>query len=688
MPARAWWLSLLLILSAPARSADTSSPHPWAEVLAAVGLTRDTLRFDRLDMANYGGQEFLLPYFDAVHQDPLRGFSYARILEAAALAAAPSCVELATLGGVRIGEGVRPALLGDPNQRAEEASRKPGALAAAVEAVFQTSGRSLAAAREQALARSAAAVPPDVAQAAAYLLRAELAALQWRARAFREFTSVDLRALWPKVANAAADSDDLFDPAVDRLMHRADLGQLLVGGIDLAAAVDRVVAALTKRAGAERFGFDIDTPLGRICLHGAQNDTYPGDRPYLLILDTGGDDTYRGGGATCDADHPASVLIDLAGNDRYIETPELDQTPMARSVVRKKASPRPTFGAGVMGYGILVDSGGNDTYRARTITQGCGVFGVGILQDRAGDDRYDAYANSQGHGRFGVGVLADLAGSDEYRCFTASQGYGGAKGFGLLVDTGGQHDLYEANDTVIDFPSAQTKDHNTSLSQGAGNGRRADYLDGHSLAGGIGALVDDGGDNTYTAGLFAQGAGYWYGMGMLASGKGNDTYRGLWYVQGSAAHFAVGILRDEGGDDHYVATHNMAQGAGHDYSLGILYDAAGNDRYEAPNLSLGSGNANGIGIFWDRLGDDTYIVQPGTTLGRASIEASGRNSIRERDLTLGIFLDTGGKDTYPTDLPWARNNALWTMRDSGAPPQPVMRGAGLDTEAPEMAEPE
>lgn len=558
----------------------------------------------------------------------------------------------------------------------------------AIEEACRLDGARMSASAKSALARKAAVVPPDVAKASAYLLFAELNALRWRQKAFRQFSPAQLRALWPKVAGAAADSDDLLDPDTDRLMHGVDLKALMVGGVDLSAAIDRAVATLTKRTGTERYAFDADTPLGRISLHGAQNDAYGGGRPYLLILDTGGDDTYRGGGASFDADHPVSLLIDLAGNDRYVETPDLDRTTIAKSPERKKASPHPTFGAGVMGYGILVDLAGNDVYCARTLTQGCGVFGVGILQDRAGDDRYDAYANAQGHGRFGVGALADLAGVDEYRCFTASQGYGGTMGFGLLADTGGQSDLYEANDNVIDFPSAQTKDHNTSLAQGVGNGRRADYLDGHSLAGGIGALVDDGGDNTYTAGLFAQGAGYWYGMGMLCSGKGNDTYRGVWYVQGSAAHFAIGILRDEGGDDRYVATHNMAQGAGHDYSLGILFDAAGNDRYAAPNLSLGGGNANGIGIFWDRQGDDTYVVKPSTTLGRASIEASGRNSIRERDLTLGVFLDTGGKDAYPADLPWARNNALWTMRDSGAPPLPVMRGAGLDTEAPETDEPE
>jgi hypothetical protein len=147
------------------------------------------------------------------------------------------------------------------------------------------------------------------------------------------------------------------------------------------------------------------------------------------------------------------------------------------------------------------------------------------------------------------------------------------------------------------------------------------------------------------------------------------------------------VLYDEGGNDDYTATMNMAQGAGHDFGPGFLIDESGNDRHEAPNLSLGGGNANGFGFYWDKSGDDVYIVQPSTTLGRASIEASGRNSIRERNLTLGIFLDTSGADRYPAALPWAKDNALWTMAQSGGSSLPAARGAGLDTEQKETPEP-
>lgn len=659
----------------------------WDRVLAAVGLTKETSRFDFLDMANWGGDAFLLPYFHAMHADPLRIPFYARILRQNALAVAASAGDLVLLAGLRINAATRRALLGDPLAADAQKTTAPDAMVQAMKAVYAAAGTPLTKTQETRLKAAAQTVPADVAQQAALIIYVELRAVQWRNRAVAKLARRNLRSVFNKLMGRNPDSNAALDEEIEALRHKVDLKYLLVGGQELAMAADRAAAALAQRTGTERFAFDWDTPLGRVSLHGAQDDTYPGDRPYLLIVDTGGNDTYYGGGATYDAMHPVSVLLDLAGDDRYLERPELAHTPVAQFAGRRAGSKRPTFGAGVLGYGILIDVAGNDLYRSLNNTQGRGLFGVGLLQDRSGNDRYDCYMLGQGSASFGVGVLADLSGSDEYRCFTASQGFGATKGGGLLVDAGTEDDLYEANDTVIDFPSPQTPEHNASLAQGAGFGRRADYLDGHSMAGGIGVLVDGGGQNTFSGGLFCQGAGYWYGAGMLLTGTGDDTYRGVWYVQGAAAHFAVGVLYDEGGNDHYVATTNMAQGAGHDFAGGFLIDAAGDDRHEAPNLSLGAGNVNGFGFFWDKAGDDTYIVSPSTTLGRASIEASGQGTIRERDLTIGIFLDTGGQDTYPAELPWAQNNSLWTMAQSGAAPIPAVRGAGLDSEASNTPEP-
>ena len=668
----------------------TRASAPWEQLLGAVGLTRDTARFDLLDMASFGGGELRLAWFNAVHQDPLRIPSYARSLRQSVLTAAPSTAELAMIGGLRMGEGTRRTLIADPVAALAERAGRPHALAEAIGAIHSHAAQPLDPKRMARLRAQSAQVPPDVARAAALILQAELAAIRLRERALARVPSARRGDLWSRLSRVVPqDGQEPLDAATLDLLQSVDMKLLLAGGIDLCAAVDRAAGVLIGRRGGERFDFDWSTPLGEVRLSGAGRHVWTSASACLLRIDTEGDDLYVGGvGSSQSLDHPAGVCVDIAGNDRYLSHPALEQTAVA-------ALPRPgqadgplargtqgrSLGSGTLGWGILVDCAGNDLYRGLGGSMGAALFGMGILQDRAGDDRYDACFHGQGAATFGVGVLADLSGRDEYRCFSRAQGYGGTKGFGLLVDAGQGDDLYEANDSVIDFPSPQDKAHNVSLAQGAGYGRRADYSDGHSLAGGIGALVDGGGSNRFSCGVFGQGVGYWYGAGILSAGDGPDAYEGVWYVQGASAHFAVGVHHDVGGNDRYRATHNMAQGAGHDFGPGFLLDEAGNDRHEAPNLSLGGGNANGFGFFWDRAGDDVYVVRPSTTLGRGSIEASGRGTIRERCLTLGLFLDCGGQDTYPADLPWARNEAVWTMADSGPPPIPAVRGAGLDTDA-------
>ncbi len=655
--------------------------NAWDTVLAAAGLARATCRFDPLDAALYGGGEFRLPYFDALHQDPLRIPYHARVVRETVARSAGSLAPLVTFAGIRIGEGTRLDLMGDPLKAEAEAAAKPGALAAVVMEMLKVGGKPLPRAQAAQITRSLAGVPAETQKLAALLLSTEVRALRWRTKALAGLPKPVLGRAFAAITAPADNEDDLAqDEAMEEVQRRIDLKHLLVGAELLSYGLDKAAAAPEQPA--VRFACDVDTPLGRIAVHGSQDDTYE-PRAYLLILDTGGADTYRAGGGNTSASHGASIIVDLAGNDRYASAPAMDATPLAQLPARKGRR-APAFGGGVLGYGMVLDRAGADLYRSAGCTQGFGAFGTGALLDLSGDDHYDCHTLGQGAARFGVGVLADRVGADDYKCFTTSQGFGETKGFGLLADMGADKDAYEANDTVIDFPSPQSAQHNATLAQGMGYGRRADYTDGHSLSGGVGVLADDGGANSYACGIFGQGVGYWYGVGMLLSGVGNDTYTGAWYVQGSEAHFAVGVLDDAGGNDTYKATMNMAQGAGHDFGIGFLLDRGGNDRYEAPNLSLGGGNANGIGLFWDASGDDTYVVAPSVTLGSGTKDATVKGTLRERAITLGLFLDTGGRDTYPAAIPGARDNARWSMQDA---PLPAIRGAGLDVDAPSTPEP-
>ena len=224
-------------------------------------------------------------------------------------------------------------------------------------------------------------------------------------------------------------------------------------------------------------------------------------------------------------------------------------------------------------------------------------------------------------------------------------------------------------------PSAQTDEHNASLSQGVGFGKRADYTDGHSWAGrrGVFSAIRKGmtltppGSSPRGVPTGSHSACYW-------DGSGHDSYSGVWYVQGSGAHFAVGYLDDFDGNDTYSATHNMAVGAGHDFTVGFLNERAGNDIYTVPNLSLGGGNANGIGLFHDHSGDDQYNTSAGTTLGRANASSKGIRSFLQ---VFGIFIDGGGNDTYSE--PYATNGSKWISPASNKDePNRLEIGVGID----------
>ena len=414
---------------------------------------------------------------------------------------------------------------------------------------------------------------------------------------------------------------------------------------------------------------EFDSPFGSIILNGANsNDTYTGANSCLLI-DTKGNDSYLGCfGATSSATNCSSVVIDVEGDDVY----------------RNKNKDQPSFGAGILGLGAVIDLAGNDTYESVDMAQGAGVMGAGLLIDYAGNDTHKAMYMCQGAATFGVGACVDFAGTDTFECYGYGQGYGYSKGFGLMYDKSG-NDTYIANDTDIISPSAQNPKHNNSMAQGVGNGRRADYLDGKSMSGGCGMLIDDQGDDTYSCGVFGQGTAYWYGVGILNDKSGNDTYKGLWYVQGATAHFAISEFKDDEGDDHYYAYQATSLGTGHDFSCSWHIDTSGNDIYDCSmtidgqqqwgGLMIGCGNETGLGIFINIGGDDVYNAKADNMFGGSYI-ASGLvpDGIRNEMLCMGYFIDIGGNDTYLLDR--CKQNDKWLRVNPDRPK--IQVGIGID----------
>ena len=401
-----------------------------------------------------------------------------------------------------------------------------------------------------------------------------------------------LRQALPNVLDRTSSGSDLEEVSEGRALveaiGKADLGQLRVIAALLAGLAD---PALADRLRNEfRDHSPIAPPdwladqvsgnilhaerhdLGAIIVGGPGNNRYTG--PAALIIDLGGDNMYA-----LPPGDPVRVIIDLEGNDQYLGLAD-GQT-----------------GGAVFGVSLLVDHGGDDLYTGGRVSQGAAVLGVGMLIDHGGNDRFIAQELAQGAGLGGLGVLLNLGGDNEYLASKFAQGYGGALGAGLLHDQAG-NDRYLSG---LKHPSSYGEPgHFQSFSQGVGMGFR------DSLAGGLGWLVDESGDDHYQGGHFSQGIGYYLGLGLLLDHQGNDVYRGGRYSQGAAAHLGAGVLIDLAGDDDYAGQVSASQGAAWDLALGMLIDCAGNDRHRANEFALGAAAQNAIGIFVGPEGDNRY----------------------------------------------------------------------------------
>jgi len=375
----------------------------------------------------------------------------------------------------------------------------------------------------------------------------------------------------------------------------------------------------------------IDTPVGTILIGGRGKNQYHLDQmpDVVALIDLGGDDTYLEGAVSFY--RPVMVLLDLAGNDTY------------------RAAKPGVQGGAILGVSLLVDLQGNDTYLARDVAQGSAVAGVGILIDHQGDDQYIALRRVQGHALAGLGLLLDRAGNDQYRGALWTQGFGGPLGMGILDDLDGADHYYTGGyylDTYEETPGYE------GWGQGVGAGLR------QVANGGIGVILDGGGDDVYEYDYLAHGGGYWCGMGFARDFGGNDrrlgatlkAYDGSERTQarfqrfgvGWGCHYALGFLFDDQGDDTYGGT-IMGLGMAWDDSVGLLCDFGGQDRYEATGgLTQGVGAQAGLGILFDYDGNDAY-------LGQNQGYASSTNTYHPTLGSGGNFsfvIDYGGKDEY------------------------------------------
>jgi hypothetical protein len=629
-----FWLAVSMIVLGHGQSPAWSEKELLNKAAARFNKNLADFRIDPADLAFYGAGEFQLKLFSVFMNDPVKAAPYIRVLTRTLLNNADSLWMLSFFSWARIDEGVRRGLIERPEKVLRDSLTKLNDLR---RTLIQTGF-------ESSLARS---LPDSIAFGLSMILLQVEKSHEWIKSGVGDISGADIDTI---IKGLLSEEGDAFsNTKVKRLIETADLKSLAAGSMDLCYVLQAAVQCMQTAAWDQRV--DIKTPWGKLALGSLGNDEYD-EPPYMLVIDWGGDDTYVSGGVA-DIKTPVSVIVDYKGDDTY------------RGTIGS--------GTGICGYGMVVDMQGDDHYRAGAWGLGAGMFGQGIIYDRSGNDEYSTDRYGEGAGLFGTGIIADAGGNDTYSGFQCCQGFGFVKGCGVLLDASGD-DNYVARDDTAKYPSPQSAQHNASLSQGMGYGVRADFTDGHSLAGGVGMLIDGIGADRYSCGVFGQGCGYWFGTGVLADYEGNDEYSGVWYTQGAGAHFAVGVLLDSAGDDRYVSTMNMAQGAGHDFTLGLLVDYSGDDAYDAPNLSLGSGNANGMGLFMDQSGNDKYNTHGGITLGGASTESRG--GLRDLMKTLGIFIDGGGQDSYKE--PSIGNGKYWRQKPPLGPPLETEWCIGLD----------
>jgi hypothetical protein len=369
----------------------------------------------------------------------------------------------------------------------------------------------------------------------------------------------------------------------------------------------------------------LSSKAGPVIIGGAGRNIYKTSA--ALIIDLGGDDLYTGKTGVVLGGQQISAIFDLDGNDEYLATELFAQ------------------GSGILGIGLLYDLAGNDLYVGTGFSQGSAVLGIGLLGDLDGNDRYFGEEFNQGAAFWGAGLLLDARGNDYYQSNLFAQGVGGVKGLGGLLDNSGD-DFYFAGGR--DKSSYGTSGVFQGSSQGLGIGFRG------YTSGGIGLLLDGNGADSFWAGNFSQGTGYFFGLGIIRNfGADDDTYTASRYGQGSSAHSAAGILIDDGGNDLYTGYNIALQGAAWDLGMAAFVDKKGNDSYHGSNgFSQAASSHNGMAFFIDEQGIDQYF----------GVQAQAENNDYHGGPSLSFFIDGGGdQDVYASGL----NNSVTVSGEHG-----------------------
>jgi len=330
-----------------------------------------------------------------------------------------------------------------------------------------------------------------------------------------------------------------------------------------------------------------NTAFGKIILGTIRDDIYHMQQEQeniALLIDPAGNDTYQKsiGKLSSISQHLYNTaIIDLSGDDQY------------------HTSRASGFAFAALRNSLLLDLSGNDQYHAGHWAQGSAFAGIAALYDYQGNDQYNAAGFSQAAALFGTALLIDNKGNDQYSMQHHGQALGLPYGHAVLMDSQGD-DQY-IMDKGLASSYEKTPQSSESWGQGCGKGFR------HILPGGLGILFDTQGSDSFSAGEFSQGGGYYYGMGLLYNlGNEDDSYQGSRYNSGFAAHQSIGGLIESGGNDHYKSSGPAFCGSAWDQSISLFSDQSGDDNYSGKDFSYAASAHNSITSFWDISGHDRF----------------------------------------------------------------------------------
>jgi len=614
------------MLCAIALAALAASPStPWDPILRQAGLKPADLNISSAKWR--GGGAYSLKVFDAIWDDWQKLEPFSTDLAHDLLRNAANPTKLVAKAALTLDQ---------PEPKPPSFKRET-----LVQAILACGGTE--ASQKQKLDQAAEQVPKPIAQDAAIMLQALQIAAQDRDQAFA-WTGLTgkslhdrLQALSPEALAFATTYDDGgLGPNCLDLMGKTDLGALARGLQALAAAGERLhTGGLPKTP----FSFTWQTDLGRIELSGGAKDSH-NLAGACLVMDAGGNDSFEG---PKDAAGTICAVVDYGPANSFHNC-----------------------GFALLGIQAIFAQGGHDEFDSDDCGVGGAAFGASLLFERGAQNHFACGSIGEGGAVAGIGILSCLQGQNKFDCKWLAQGFAGPRAFGALVVPKGSN-AFDADDVHITNPSPQTAQHNVSMSQGAGFGRRADPGDGHSMAGGVGILAADGGHNSYTCGVFGQGVGYWYAIGALVDFGGHASYQGVWYVQGSAAHYSIGCLLDQGGHSSFLATIAQSQGQGHDYSIGLLRCRGGHDSFASQGSgAFGSGRWNGLGLFAADGPDNTYQGGASESYGFAADH-------RPAEPCCGLFADLGHPKLINPPKQVA-DRSIWFFQKTL---KPIVLGAGM-----------